>query len=88
VEEAGSIVHESESSLLDSSVSRRHACILQDDDGQTVIVDLSSANGTKVDDEGIMRRPISVGCTTHIGDVELASEESDGSEDAMIRYST
>lgn len=69
--------------VLDKGVSRQHAAIVENDDGQLVLMDLSSRNGTFVFEERVMRHPLSAGDTFRIGDTtfvfELTPEET-GSE--------
>jgi pSer/pThr/pTyr-binding forkhead associated (FHA) protein len=44
--------------IMDRSVSRQHAELRVTDDGDLIVVDLGSLNGTKLNDAGVSRRPI------------------------------
>ena len=53
--------------LDDSSISRRHACIVHEPSGEFFLEDLGSTNGTYVDAEAVTRRPISSGDLIQLG---------------------
>jgi pSer/pThr/pTyr-binding forkhead associated (FHA) protein len=70
---------EADIQILDKGVSRQHCCILEDDSGDLVIVDLASSNGTWVDGDEILRKPLIPGATVRLGEVECVVDEGDGS---------
>lgn len=61
--------------LTDPSVSRRHAEVRRRD-GQFVIVDLDSTNGTKVNGVGVRERPLADGDEITVGSARLRFEAS------------
>ncbi len=60
--------------LVDDSVSRQHARVLTDSNGQHVIVDLGSRNGTVVDGRRIGRQPLAMSSVIEIAGTQLVYE--------------
>jgi hypothetical protein len=61
--------------LLDPHVSRRHARIERDENGATVLVDLASTSGTRVNDTRVDRQVLQDGDLIRIAGVTLRYEE-------------
>jgi pSer/pThr/pTyr-binding forkhead associated (FHA) protein len=57
--------------LLDASVSRKHACVLEQDDGSVLIRDLKSHNGTLVRGQRLTEALLSQGDELMIGDTRF-----------------
>jgi general secretion pathway protein E len=68
--------------LVDDRVSRYHCIIERDDDGQIVVRDLKSRNGTKINDIKIDQAPLSPGDVLRVGRREFVIEALDSPEDA------
>jgi len=76
--------------IADPSVSRRHSQI-ERDDGQFVITDLESLNGTFVNDVPVKRRPLAHGDRVRIGDSQFLfllhdGEASPPSKSSEVRF--
>ena len=71
----------SEFALNDPSLSRRHACIHAGSDGQVLIEDLGSTNGTRVNGRRISSRvSLQHGDMVHVGNLHLRYEHLSPSE--------
>jgi len=57
--------------LMDDGVSRTHAMIFLDEDGNTSLVDLMSTNGTLVNDTQVQDSDLQVGDVIHVGGTQL-----------------
>lgn len=57
--------------LLDASVSRKHACVLEQDDGSVLIRDLKSHNGILVRGQRLIEALLSQGDELTIGDTQF-----------------
>jgi len=75
---------ESDIQLLDEGVSRRHACVVENEDGSFSIIDLGSSNGTQVRGERVksaklaQRDQIQIGDTIFLfGEVEPDQVDTD-----------
>jgi len=75
---------EADIQLIDEGVSRRHACVVENEDGSFSIVDLGSSNGTQIGGESVTtaqlspRDEIAIGATTFLyGDVEPDQVDTD-----------
>jgi predicted component of type VI protein secretion system len=62
---------ESHIQVMDPRVSRRHACLVLDEDGHTVLRDLASSNGTFVADAPVVEHRLRSGETFRIGGSEF-----------------
>ncbi|MCM3905178.1 MAG: sigma 54-interacting transcriptional regulator [Pyrinomonadaceae bacterium] len=76
--------------IADPSVSRRHSQI-EKEDGQFVIIDLDSLNGTFVNDVPVKRRPLAHGDRVRIGDSQFLfllhdGEASPPSKSSAVRF--
>ncbi|MBI2893172.1 MAG: FHA domain-containing protein [Deltaproteobacteria bacterium] len=60
--------------IVDSKISRQHACLLEDDDGKMILLDLSSRNGTVVGDRSVGRHDLQPGDSIQIGDSRFVYE--------------
>lgn len=60
--------------LIDTGVSRQHAMIVESENGDHVLIDLASANGTFVDGERVERVELRPGMVIKIVDTEIAYE--------------
>jgi hypothetical protein len=69
--------------LLETGVSRQHACVFVGDDGRTMIMDMASTNGTRVDDRAVSQCELSNGAVIVVGESIIHYEEVDA-EDAML----
>jgi predicted component of type VI protein secretion system len=63
--------------VLDRSASRKHACVLEQDDGTVLLRDLASQNGTRVGDEDVREALLSPGDRITIGDTVFEYREVD-----------
>lgn len=61
--------------LLHTGVSRRHACVICDNSGQHILLDLGSTNGTLIDNKKIKRVPLSPGATFEVAGCRMVYEE-------------
>ncbi len=75
---------ESDIQLIDDGVSRRHACVVENENGSFSIIDLGSRNGTQVCGEAVRTRSlaqrdeITIGGTTFLfGEVDDAQVDTD-----------
>ena len=75
---------EADIQLLEDGVSRRHACVIENEDGGYSILDLGSSNGTKVNGELVTalrlksRAKIEIGDTTFLfGEVDPEQVDTD-----------
>ncbi len=66
---------EADIQVLDSGISRRHCTLIEDDDGQVILVDLST-NGTLVGGERINRLALLVGDVVTIGACQFVLENA------------
>lgn len=55
--------------ILDGSVSRRHAELTREPDGAWVVTDLGSSNGTRVNDQAVQRQVLAAGDRVAFGSV-------------------
>lgn len=62
--------------IIDTGVSRQHAMIVRNGDGEHVVIDLASANGTLVDGRRVDRQVLRPNTVVRIVDTELAFEAS------------
>ncbi|MEX1367393.1 MAG: FHA domain-containing protein [Nannocystaceae bacterium] len=62
--------------LIDVGISRQHAMIVRSEDGEYVLIDLASANGTLVDGERIDRISLRSGKSFTIVDTEVMFEQA------------
>lgn len=70
--------------LGDSGVSRRHARIFCSRDGQLIVCDLGSTNGTYVNDVRVQLSVVQAGCRIRIGpDAALRVEQAAGDADSV-----
>lgn len=53
--------------VLDKGMSRRHSCLVENDDGIFMLMDLSSQNGTFIGDERVTHRALHPGDSFRIG---------------------
>lgn len=63
--------------VLDRAASRKHACVLEQDDGTVLLRDLASQNGTRVGDEEVREALLSPGDEITIGDTVFEYREVD-----------
>jgi pSer/pThr/pTyr-binding forkhead associated (FHA) protein len=66
--------------VLDDAVSREHACIMENDIGQVMLIDMSSRNGTFVNDKKVPRHRLVRGDRIRIGGSEFVYDELKRSE--------
>jgi pSer/pThr/pTyr-binding forkhead associated (FHA) protein len=57
--------------LLDTGVSRKHACVLEQDDGSVIVRDLKSHNGTLVRGQRLTEAVLSQGDELVVGDTRF-----------------
>lgn len=57
--------------LRDSSVSRRHAQVVLQGEGEALVTDLDSTNGVKLDERSVKRAVMAVGARLELGTVSL-----------------
>ncbi len=62
--------------LMDDNVSRRHAAIVEDDEGSHALVDLDSYNGTFIDGQKVRRIPLRPGMIFEITRTKLLYEDA------------
>ncbi|MDD9934499.1 MAG: FHA domain-containing protein [Myxococcales bacterium] len=63
--------------LVDREASRKHACVLEQDDGSILLRDLASQNGTRVGGESVREALLSIGDEVEIGDTCFELREVD-----------
>lgn len=63
--------------LFDKGVSRRHACVLEQEDGSVLLRDLGSSNGTLVDGQPVREVVLAEGAQVEIGDTTFLYREVD-----------
>jgi pSer/pThr/pTyr-binding forkhead associated (FHA) protein len=66
--------------VLDDAVSREHVCIMENDSGEVMLIDMSSRNGTFVNDRKVPRHRLLPGDRIGIGASEFVYDELDRSE--------
>lgn len=72
--------------LLDPSVSRKHACVLEQDDGSVIVRDLKSHNGVLVRGQRLTEAMLSQGDEVIVGDTrfEFRNVIGDGGKTAEL----
>jgi pSer/pThr/pTyr-binding forkhead associated (FHA) protein len=66
--------------IVDAALVSRVHCQLTASDDQLEVVDLSSTNGTFVNDERVQKARLSTGDRLRVGRVELTVEKSQGTQ--------
>ena len=70
--------------ILGKGVSRHHACVVENDDGQVMLVDLTSRNGTFVGEQRIDRQLLRPGDQFRIGDCDLVFADDVGPDGSAL----
>ena len=65
---------EADIQIIDAGISRRHCTLIKNDDGQFILVDLSSSNGTEVGGEQVKRLQLIPGDVFTVGNSHLVLE--------------
>lgn len=63
--------------LVESALSRQHAAVVLNDEGQIFVMDLASKNGTFVADRSIGREPLLPGDEFRVGESRFVLREGD-----------
>jgi len=61
--------------VLDDAVSREHVCIMENDSGEVMLIDMSSRNGTFVNDKKVPRHRLVPGDRIRVGASEFVYDE-------------
>lgn len=66
--------------ILARGVSRQHAAIIENDEGEPFLMDLASKNGTLVDGQAILRMRLEPGMTFRISTSEFRFESGESGD--------